>query len=114
MARHMNPREIQKRVSILLARKRDPTVGYRALARQFQTSLRVVCDAMTRSVAEWREVLAELEGDVVGAGQPVPFRPSGAVPHAIYPEAADSADSGDEDAGFDPERDADPDDYRGR
>jgi hypothetical protein len=114
MTRHMNAHEIQKRISILLAWKRDPSVGYRTLARLYHTSLRVVCDAMTQSVAEWREVLAELEGDVAGTGQPVPFQPSGAVSHASFPKTADSDDSGGEDTGFNPERDADPDDFRGQ
>ena len=101
MARHLNKGEIQKRIAIKLAKARDPAIGYRTLARMHATSLRVVCDAMTRSVAEWRDVLVGLEPE----GRVTPTVPSTITTPRARVESTTKA----RESGFDPERDLDVD-----
>jgi hypothetical protein len=57
VVRHLIEREIKKRLAIRIRRQQAPGISMRALAAEFRTSLRVVCDAMTRTALEWRELL---------------------------------------------------------
>nr|MDO8085408.1 hypothetical protein [Candidatus Sigynarchaeum springense] len=57
MVRHINKHEIQKRLSIRLAKQREPSLTTRLLARQFHTSLRVVGDALSADVSDWQDEL---------------------------------------------------------
>lgn len=59
MVRHLIEREIKKRLAIRIRRQNNPGISMRALAKEFRTSLRVVYDAMTRSIAGWNELLDE-------------------------------------------------------
>ncbi|NMC06206.1 MAG: hypothetical protein GYA24_13405 [Candidatus Lokiarchaeota archaeon] len=105
MVRHMNKAELQKRIAIAIEKARNPAIGYRALARAHATSLRVVCDAMTRSIAEWREALADLEPEC----PPVATR----LPITTRRPLRDASNERNCDASFDPERDLDVDELRG-
>ena len=74
----------------------------RALATEFRTSLRVVCDAMTRTALEWRELLDDVMPRQFITERPVVTRKvhqqtSATLKQTVYDEAD-----------LDPELDGDP------
>lgn len=103
MVKHLIEREIRKRLAIRIRRQNDPVISMRALAKEFRTSLRVVCDAMTRPVADWREMLEETMPRQIIAGK---------VPEAGLtrrPSSTSSIPSTLNEPDLDPDIDFDPD-----
>src|SRR5271157_996225 len=68
MTRHLNKREIKKRLAIRADKARDAGLTTRVLARKWHTSLRVVCDALARRASEWQELLEERRWDAMRRG----------------------------------------------
>src|SRR5271157_1138365 len=68
MTRHLNEREIKKRLAIRADKARDAGLTTQVLARKWRTSLRVVCDALARRASEWQELLEERRWDAMRRG----------------------------------------------